>query len=182
LIAAPIPEVLRLWQKNNGCDDVPNKSFIPDANPNDGTTTERWIYQNCLDNGELIHYRVLNGGHTWPGASGNGLGTSRDFHASTVIWQFFYNQSLSGLSSSTNNGNRLEMLAYPNPAEEELTLSFPQQGTYHISLFTMTGSKILETYVSQNIAQIKLDNLRSGIYNVLVKSDLQHASMKFVKL
>jgi polyhydroxybutyrate depolymerase len=182
LISAPIPEVLKLWQKNNGCDDVPNKTFIPDTNPNDGTTTERWIYQNCLDNGELIHYRVLNGGHTWPGSELPGMVTSLDFNASTVIWQFFYNQSLYGLSSLTNNVNRLEMLAYPNPADDKLTLSFPEDRMYNISLFTMTGCKVLETYVSQNLAQIKLDNLRSGMYHVVVKSDSQYASMKFVKL
>ena len=182
LIAAAIPDVLRLWQKNNGCDETPEKAEIPDVNPMDGTTTERWVYQNCENHGTLVHYRVTNGGHTWPGAAGNGTGTSRDFHASTVIWHFFNNQSLPVVSGLEDDKISFLMSAYPNPADDLLTLSFSEAGSYHISLFTMTGSKILETSVSNHLAQIQVGNLRPGMYNIQVKNDSQSASMKFVKL
>jgi hypothetical protein len=129
-----------------------------------------------------VHFRVRNGGHTWPGSELPGMVTSLDFHASTVIWQFFDHQSLPGLSVLSDNTKNLELSAYPNPADDELTLSFKEHGTYHISLFTMTGSKMYETSVSQRLAQIKLDNFRPGMYKLLIKSDSKYASLKFVKL
>jgi polyhydroxybutyrate depolymerase len=182
LIAAPIPDVLRLWQKNNGCDETPEKAEIPDVNPGDGTTTERWVYQNCESNGQLVHYRVRNGGHTWPGSEIPGMVTSLDFHASTVIWQFFNSQSLPGVSGLDDDKISFLMSAYPNPSDDILTLSFSEAGSYHISLFTMTGNKILETAVSNHLAQIQVGNLRPGVYNVQVRKDSKSASMKFVKL
>lgn len=182
LISAPIPEVLKLWQKNNGCDDVPEKVAIPDINAGDGTTSERWNYQNCENHGALVHYRVTNGGHTWPGAAGNGTGTSRDFHASTVIWRFFYNQSLPGVSGLGDKESSLALSAYPNPADNVLTLSFSELGPYYISFYTVNGQKVLETTISSNLAQIQLDHLSPGMYHVQVKNESQSASMKFVKL
>lgn len=182
LISAPIPDVLRLWQTNNGCNDTPDKKSLPDINTSDGTTTEHWVYQNCDTHGALEHYRVLNGGHTWPGVPGSGTGTSRDFNASTIIWQFFTEKNLPIASGLNSDETEVLTAAYPNPVDDHLTLIFPEVSDYRITLLSMTGERVREMRVHNHHTQIFLDDLRSGIYHLMVCNAERKASLKFVKL
>ncbi len=181
-IAAPIPDVLRLWQKNNGCNEMPQKLPLPDVNPGDGTTTERWVYQNCASYGALLHYRIQNGAHTWPGSPGNAGGTARDFHGSTAIWQFFQSQTLPQTSSAQSYGQSASFEAWPNPAQDWLTLSFAADGTYRISICTPTGIVLRQMIANHRLADVELSGLPSGVYIVSVQGPVQLSSMKIIKI
>jgi len=65
-----------------------------DIEKNDGSTVERTEWINKDTGLAVVLYKVIGGGHTWPGAKqylpvrtiGN---TCRDFNASEVIYLFF---------------------------------------------------------------------------------------------
>lgn len=89
-------DTLRFWGKHNQCVDLGPIKDSPDINPLDGT---RLLTQEAIKcQQSVILYGVFHGGHTWPGhpfQSDFDLGlTSRDFDASTTIWEFFKAQSL----------------------------------------------------------------------------------------
>ena len=88
-----VDETLSFWIDYNNCMEV-DTITLPDIDPTDGCTVEKISYTNCTDNSNVIYYKVINGGHTWPGAGESGLqlgNTNQDINASTEIWNFFKN-------------------------------------------------------------------------------------------
>lgn len=87
-------QTIDYWQQRNRCTDEPEHTTLPDLDPTDNTRTVRSTYASLDRASDLIVYRVIGGGHTWPGGRepsprimvGN---QSHDFNASEVIWQFF---------------------------------------------------------------------------------------------
>jgi len=70
---------------------------LPDLDPTDGCTVEKITYTDCSDNSNVVYYKVINGGHSWPGAgpAGYAVGnTNQDINASVEIWNFFKNYKL----------------------------------------------------------------------------------------
>ncbi len=67
---------------------------MPNTNRRDRTQAQRTIYRDDKSKAEVIVYKIVGGGHTWPGGSqylprwliGR---VDRDFDASEIIWQFF---------------------------------------------------------------------------------------------
>lgn len=88
-----VDETLNNWIDLNNCSEVDTIS-LPDIDPSDGCTVEKISYTNCTDNKDVFYYKVINGGHTWPGAGTTGLpigNTNQDINASVEIWNFFKN-------------------------------------------------------------------------------------------
>jgi polyhydroxybutyrate depolymerase len=76
VVAAPrrpvvisVADDLVLWQRLNHCAPEPKTERLPDKGK-DGTHVERVSFQSCASGGELTHFRILGGGHVWPGYSG----------------------------------------------------------------------------------------------------------------
>jgi polyhydroxybutyrate depolymerase len=76
VVAAPrrpvvisVADDLLLWQRLNHCAAEPKTERLPDKGE-DGTHIERVSFQSCASGGELTHFRILGGGHVWPGYSG----------------------------------------------------------------------------------------------------------------
>ena len=63
-----VADDLRLWAQINGCAAEPKTDRLPD-NGEDGTHVERVSFNACGSGGEVTHFRVLGGGHPWPGYS-----------------------------------------------------------------------------------------------------------------
>jgi polyhydroxybutyrate depolymerase len=86
------------WASLNGCAANPSVSDMPDADPRDGTTAQRYEYGGCRNGSAVTLYVIRNGGHTWPGglqylpAALIGK-TSRDVNATQTMWQFFQQHS-----------------------------------------------------------------------------------------
>jgi len=86
-----IADVLDYWTNYNNTDTNPIKYNIPDINPNDGNTVERFDYLNGDKDVEVIHYKITGGGHKWPGYQGN-----MDINASKEVWDFVKKFDLNG--------------------------------------------------------------------------------------
>jgi polyhydroxybutyrate depolymerase len=84
-----IPSTIDFFVTQNNLTDM-IFSELPDINPNDGSTIESYIYASPNSNNEVWLYKVIGGGHDWPGAWGN-----MDVNISEEIWKFFNAMSIS---------------------------------------------------------------------------------------
>lgn len=85
-----VDETLSYWTNLNNCVES-DTTILPDLDKTDGCSVEKINYRNCST---VIYYKVINGGHTWPGAGPPGYtagNTNQDIHASTLILNFFKN-------------------------------------------------------------------------------------------
>jgi polyhydroxybutyrate depolymerase len=88
------PDTARFFARMNGCASTPVTERLPDTVPDDGTQVEVDRFAGCRNGADVIGYRVIGGGHTWPGSAiGPALrksgATSREISATETIWQFF---------------------------------------------------------------------------------------------
>jgi polyhydroxybutyrate depolymerase len=67
-IVLSVADDLRLWQQIDHCAPDPKTDRLPDSG-GDGTHVERVTFHGCAAGGEVTHYRILGGGHVWPGYS-----------------------------------------------------------------------------------------------------------------
>jgi hypothetical protein len=91
-----VNQTLSYWTNFNDCGQV-DTTILPDLDPTDGCTVEKITYTNCSENSNVVYYKVINGGHTWPGAGPPGYAagnTNQDINASVEIWNFFKNYKL----------------------------------------------------------------------------------------
>jgi len=77
------------WADRDHCAATPTSSDI-------GTDVVRFAYRDCARHASVEHYRVIGGGHTWPGATvHNGPGTTTTtISATRIMWRFFLGHPL----------------------------------------------------------------------------------------
>ena len=118
-----VDSTISWWLDNNNCPTTPAFMSLPDLDPNDGTTVETYQYTGCDAGSEVMLYKIINGGHTWPGGFvvpfiGN---TCKDIEGSVEIWKFFKRfvipDSLIGMPESTFNQQNTRI--FPNPFCDE---------------------------------------------------------------
>ena len=79
------------WIDANGCDSTPDRTDMPDESE-DGMQVERYTYGGGREGSEIVLYKIIGGGHTWPGRQflTGVLGPSTmDISANDIIWDFF---------------------------------------------------------------------------------------------
>ena len=92
-----IPSTIDYFVNQNNLTTM-NVENLPDINENDGSTIESYIYSSTETTNEVWLYKVINGGHDWPGAYGN-----MDVNISEEIWDFFSLMSLSNTISTNED-------------------------------------------------------------------------------
>ena len=102
----PVTAIDSFWATTNNTDITPIVTQVPDINPNDGSTVERYSWQNgngCVSVEEL---KIINGGHDWPSPLNSWA--NQDINANVEIWNFVSKFNTSGLinCSSTNTENQ----------------------------------------------------------------------------
>jgi polyhydroxybutyrate depolymerase len=96
-------KLMQFWVNKAACNQTPMKINIPDR-VQEGSTAQWQRYGPCNQSLEMAHIAVNSGGHTWPGSSNSGVGTTNmDFSASADIWQFFSRFSLRGPITNIEN-------------------------------------------------------------------------------
>ena len=99
-----IPSTIDFFVNQNNLTDV-EFSELPDLDSSDGSTIESYIYTSPNSNNEVWLYKVINGGHDWPGSWGN-----MDVNISEEIWKFFSEMSISEQSFIEEVNNRNQKL------------------------------------------------------------------------
>lgn len=78
-----IPFIINYWAEAINYTSVLTDS-LPDINKKDSSYVVSEKYLNNQTGNEVLFYKVINGGHDWPGAWGN-----MDINTSKKIWSFF---------------------------------------------------------------------------------------------
>ncbi len=178
LISTAIPEILKFWQDKNECDVAPQIEMIPNINTTDNTTTEKHTYINCKNNKEVVHYKVLGGGHTWPGASISTGATSQDFNASATIWEFFNRYSLENTSNVLTTDTNQRTIILNNPASDNVNIRHLSDNQ-NMKLYNLQGQLSLQTQLNFGENSIQIGHLESGMYFVKVENQ---PTLKFIKI
>ena len=88
---------IEYWRDYNNCNLIADTTLMPDLNFGDLSTVKHIVYNNG-DNGVTTElFKVINGGHTWPGSNISTGVTNYDINASIEIWKFFYKYDINGL-------------------------------------------------------------------------------------
>jgi len=92
----PVDSLIHFWLWKDNCKPTPVITKLPDTDTTDGCTVTKYDYVSCSGGSEVALYKIINGGHTWPGGYPvSFLGkTDEDFNASEEIWKFFKGKSL----------------------------------------------------------------------------------------
>ena len=78
-----IDEGIDFWKNINHCTQT-TIDTLPDRFPSDGSFVITEKHSNGINNNDVWLYKVVNGGHGWPGSGGN-----MDIDAGQEVWRFF---------------------------------------------------------------------------------------------
>ncbi|MEX1188258.1 MAG: T9SS type A sorting domain-containing protein [Bacteroidia bacterium] len=169
LAFAPIDSVVEFWRNNNNCNSDGSFEDVPDINMNDNCTAEHYVWDCPISNSSVEFYKIIGGGHSWPGALFNINTTNMDFSASREIWRFFSQYRLSdftpiGIEEQAKNDK--DFRVHPNPSQGIVKISFEDVKQRRIEIMNYSGS-LIQAFETKEISEtVNLTN--SGIYIVKV--------------
>lgn len=137
---AGVEESLAFWNGHNQCPGSAAYEALPDV-VSEGSTVERYTWSPCEGGSEIELLKVANGGHTWPGSTGSGIGnTNRDIDASREIWNFFSRHRLAGPNGLQAPEATPFSPPYPNPFDSFILAGRP--GAARILLLNGLGQLV----------------------------------------
>ncbi|NTV84294.1 MAG: T9SS type A sorting domain-containing protein, partial [Bacteroidales bacterium] len=182
---AGVATTINNWVNYNYCPETPVTTDLPDIDPDDNSTVTVSYYGLCDDSTEVILYSIINGEHTWPGASIYIGITNQDIKASNEIWAFFRKYTLQG-STNIEEGmsiTDLECRFFPNPVKGLATVEFtvPQTESVDFRIIDVNGKICLEEK-SLNNSRFLIDcsQIPQGFYFVELSSGNRKSYQKIV--
>lgn len=140
----PIDSTINFWRNHNNCTAQPVVTILPDL-VQEGSTITTYLYTGCQDNVEVLHYKVINGSHSWPGALPVVPGiTNQDVEGSVEIWKFFsrFSHPNPTLTSIDERDGSLEFPAfYPQPSHGTLRMDAANE-TVEVQIFDLQGRQM----------------------------------------
>ncbi len=175
ILFAPIPEVLTHWRDLNECDETPIVTDMPDLNTEDGCTAQRYEYLNGRNGSQVLHYKILGGGHTWPGSAFdiNNGNTNHDIMASIEIWNFFNKYDINGLIEPlaiNTYSKETDFTISPNPSNDMAHIKLAKYGHYKLSLLNCMGKLVFEKHFIGNTLSFETNILAAGLYVARLES------------
>ena len=177
-----VEQTLAFWRDTDACQLTTDTVYLPNTNTTDSSTVQRIRYPSCANGNEILFYKIINGGHTWPGSPvsistyGN---TNRDIYATDEIWNFFNRYTLDGPNTGICCEPQTTLIrAYPNPAENTLNIA-SDYDVVSADIYDDAGRKVLSSVKSK---KLDISALEPGIYMVKITcaQDL-HSVIKFIK-
>jgi len=180
-----------LWAQLNDCQQILIDT-LEDISSADGSIVEWNRHINGINNNQVWLYKVINGGHDWPGSWGN-----MDVDASREIWTFF-SQVISTSTSADewNDTPYTEQFAlyqnYPNPFNNSTVIRYQlyKPALVQLTVFNSLGMTVAGLVNGQKTAGVhscrwdgvdKQGNLlSSGIYLLQLRVGSQVSSQKIV--
>ena len=167
ILFAPIPSVLSFWVGYNGCTTPAIVNPIADTDTADGCTAEHHFYPAGQNGATVEHYKITGGAHTWPGSAFGGVGTNQDIDACKEIWRFFSKYDIHGLIETTSTSaetDRHEVLVFPNPSADYITIRMQDQKDMPFMISNLMGQPIFKGHLSASNPRIDIRALATGIY------------------
>lgn len=178
----PIDTLVDYWANFNNCSLTPIYIQVPDINLTDGCTAEHYVYDGGDLGTRVELFKIIGGGHTWPGAPITIGVTNKDFSASKEIWSFLSQYNLNGLITTNTDEGIAQVTAlniYPNPSPDKFNLDFTDFSEKTITISTYSG-QIVKRYTSYSNKEV-LNIEGKGVYFVTVTTGNQILTIKAVK-
>lgn len=181
--AASVTNVLNHWAIYNNCSSVPTIVNMPNTSASDGSTVEKYTYENGDNCSQVIHFKVTNGQHTWPGSIFNFAGTNYDINASVEIWNFLSKYNIFGLinCNSANVDEPFEIAdfqVFPNPSSESIHVNLKIAESSVYELYSLCGKLLKSGSITMNSNEIDISNLDAQGYILKIGCYYKH----FIKL
>ena len=118
-----VDSAVQFWVRHNGCQAASGPVALPDLVRDDHSTVVRYDFTDCDCGAEVRLFKVLGGGHTWPGveltAQAPVLGeTNEDIRASFELWDFFSAHRRCSQATAGAPANAAPRCAiFPHPAQ-----------------------------------------------------------------
>ncbi len=173
--------VVKYWVGVNHCNPIPTMNAVPDIVPGDGCTAEHYLYSGGDQGSTVEFYKIIGGGHTWPGAPIAVGVTNMDFSASKEIWRFFSKYSLNNLATSIYAPLQKDtdvFTIYPNPTSGYFSIHFSKADEKEISIFDALG-RCIHRFVS-NKMDVNAELTQRGIYYLKVNSKTTVSTQKIL--
>ena len=173
-----LDEVNSYWSTFNNTDPNPTIIQVPNSNTSDGSTVEHFRWSNGDGCVSVEHFKVIGGGHDWPGSFGNG-----DINATEEIWKYVSAYDINGLiacqaTSTTESLEESELFfIYPNPVKDHLTIERKIETEQFYDIYSASGKLVLKGTINSKNQTIDLSNLPSALYLIKVGDK----SVKFLK-
>lgn len=184
ILFQPIENVINYWVQFNNCDSNAIFNAVPDLITTDNCTAEHYVYSGGDNGVEVEFYKIIGGGHSWPGAPINLNTTNMDFQANQEIWRFFRKYKLNGsivTSKQTLSSNQNDFDVFPNPSNGAIIIKFRDDKQRKIQLSNALG-ELTEDYFS-NSNQMEVIPTRQGVYFItIIESDGSAQTKRLVKL
>lgn len=160
----PIADLTQFWVNQNSCDTTPTITPIANISTSDNATAERYLYSGGIDGNTVEHFKVIDGGHSWPGSPmpSSSEVTCMDFDASAEIWRFFSQYELSN-AASTAKYSTVEFNLWPNPTQGIVYIQSSNHQVNDVTIFDLHG-RLIEKVSEDNIQQLNLSHLKTGNY------------------
>jgi polyhydroxybutyrate depolymerase len=178
----PVDSLVSWWVKKNNCNPTPVFTAMANINTTDSSTVEKYYYSGGKNNSEVTLYKILNGGHTWPGTYPYPpLGTTNlDIVASKLLGSFF--QKFCALSVEVNEVESVNTIAVsPNPSYNKIKITSPTLlNNAEIKILNLIGKEVYYSKMVSKSMEIDLSNFSNGIYLVQVNSETGSSVKKIV--
>ncbi len=157
-----VNEITTYWANHNNTNTNPTVTSVPNTNTSDGSTVEKRIWENGDNCVAVQELKVINGGHDWPGSSGN-----MDIDASQEIWKFLSKYDVNGLincgSTNLSNSNTNKFEIFPNPSTDLLTIKSNIKKELNFEIFSSFGRIVMTGNLNNNDV-INLSELEPQVY------------------
>lgn len=180
----PVDTTVQFWVAHNNCQTVSPVFNFPDTFTTDNSTAELYNFTNCDCNADVKFFKLINGGHTWPGvyvaSQASVLGnTNRDINASVELWNFFNAHTLCNTTVGIEEQNKKEAFRiYPNPVSNKLFITVQSIENLEVTITDLLGNIQMK---ANNENVIEISSLTNGMYIISISQGLSRQSYKFIK-
>jgi polyhydroxybutyrate depolymerase len=185
LTSTHIDTLVKYWVTKNNCNITPVMTTVANTSSTDGCTAERYVYSNGAKGSTVELFKIIGGGHTWPGASINTGVTNQDIIASKEIWRFFNQYSLDKLvfPSSVHSVNKLtDFIISNNPSHGVYLFNSTIKENFILDIYNTMGVKIKTIHMNQSNQEIDIREQANGLYYYIIKNSRQDfAKGKLIK-